>query len=76
MSCDLKELEAALPPQELENAQQFEVTSELKKLQSQMKDLYVYQKSRGGIIDVDAEENKLLLRTNSTSDTFQGNNVS
>lgn len=41
-----------------------------------MKDLYMYQKSRGGIIDVDAEENKLLLRTNANSDTFQGNNVS
>lgn len=77
MSCDLKELETALPPQELENAQQFELTRELKQLQSQMKDLYVYQKNRGGIIDIDAEENKLLLRTNnSISDTFQGNSVS
>lgn len=76
MSCDVKELKTALPPQELENAQQFEVTTELKKLQSQMKDLYVHQKNRGGIIDVDAEENKLLLRTNPTSDTFQGNTVS
>lgn len=73
---DLKELESAAPPKELENAQQFEITSDLRKLQAQMRDLYIYQKSRGGIIDVDAEENKLLLITNSSdNNTFQANNV-
>lgn len=76
ISCDLKELESAGPPKELENAQQFEITSELKKLQMQMRDLYIHQKNRGGIIDVDAEENKLLLITNSSdNNTFQANSV-
>lgn len=65
----------ALPPKELDTAQQFEVTTELRKLQAQMKDLYVYQKRRGGIIDIDAEENKLLLITNSTDDSFQSSDV-
>lgn len=76
ITCDLKELQTAGPPKELENAQQFELTSELRKLQMQMQDLFIYQKNRGGIIDVDAEENKLLLVTNSTeNNTFQSNNV-
>lgn len=77
ISCDTKELENANPPVELENAQQFEMTTDLKQLQSQMRDLYIYQKSRGGIIDIDAEENKLLLITNSADNsTFQLVNVS
>lgn len=76
ISCDLKEIENAGPPVELENAQQFEITSDLRKLQAQMRDLYVYQKRRGGIIDVDAEENKRLLITNSSdNNAFQANNV-
>lgn len=74
--CDLKELETATPPKELDNAQQFEITSDLRKLQAQMRDLYIHQKNRGGIIDVDAEENKRLLITNSSeNNTFQANNV-
>lgn len=76
INCDLKELEIAAPPKELENAQNFEITSDLRKLQAQMRDLYIYQKSRGGIIDVDAEENKLLLITNSSeNNAFQANDV-
>lgn len=73
---DMEELESAAPPKELENAQQFEITSDLRKLQAQMRDLYIHQKNRGGIIDVDAEENKLLLITNSAeNNTFQADNV-
>lgn len=34
-----------------------------------MKQLFTYQKSRGGIIDVEAEENKLLLITETNGDT-------
>lgn len=76
IACDLEELETAGPPKELENAQQFEITSDLRKIQEQMRDLYIYQKNRGGIIDVDAEENKRLLITNSAeSNTFHANNV-
>lgn len=76
ISCDLKELEAAAPPKELDSAQNFEISSDLRKLQTQMRDLYIYQKSRGGIIDVDAEENKRLLITNSSeNNAFQTNNV-
>lgn len=33
-----------------------------------MKRLFCYQKSRGGIIDIEAEENKLLLITEANSD--------
>ncbi|XP_066257918.1 E3 ubiquitin-protein ligase RNF25 isoform X1 [Euwallacea similis] len=63
--CDVKELKSALPPKELENAQNFELTCDLKMLQQKMQQLFNYQKSRGGIIDIEAEENKLLLITNS-----------
>lgn len=56
---------------ELEKAQNFEVTEELETLQAQMRKLFVYQKSRGGIIDVEAQENKLLLITES-SDSSPG----
>lgn len=52
----------------MENAQNFEVTSDLKVLQENMKRLFCYQKSRGGIIDIEAEENKLLLITEANSD--------
>lgn len=33
-----------------------------------MKQLFSYQKSKGGIIDIEAEENKLLLITESTDE--------
>jgi E3 ubiquitin-protein ligase RNF25 len=65
ISCDVQELKNALPPRELEKAQNFQVTKELQMLQAQMRKLFIYQKSRGGIIDVEAEENKLLLITES-----------
>ncbi|XP_055596790.1 E3 ubiquitin-protein ligase RNF25 isoform X2 [Uranotaenia lowii] len=44
------------PPSELANAPRFQLTDELKALQVQMNRLYMHQKSRGGIIDLDAEE--------------------
>ncbi|CAG9855869.1 unnamed protein product [Phyllotreta striolata] len=67
INCDVEELKTALPPKDLENAQNFEVTKDLRVLQDRMKQLFSYQKSKGGIIDVEAEENKLLLITE-TSD--------
>jgi len=73
ISCDVNELKSAMPPKEMENAQNFEVTKELKILQEKMQQLFIYQKSRGGIIDIEAEENKLLLITNS-GDNSSGEN--
>lgn len=68
INCDVEELKTALPPKDLENAQNFEVTSDLRVLQDRMKQLFSYQKSKGGIIDIEAEENKLLLITESTDE--------
>lgn len=48
------------PPSELINAPKFRVTDELKTLQAQMSRLYLHQKSRGGIIDLDAEEGNVI----------------
>lgn len=39
-----------------------------------MRKLFIYQKSRGGIIDVEAEENKLLLRTESNEEVLSNEN--
>ncbi|XP_074025623.1 E3 ubiquitin-protein ligase RNF25 [Leptinotarsa decemlineata] len=69
INCDVKELRLALPPKDLENAQNFQVTRELMELQENMRQLFIYQKKKGGIIDIEAEENKLLLITESSEDT-------
>lgn len=53
----------------MDNAQNFEVTSDLKILQEKMKRLFSYQQSRGGIIDIEAEENKLLLITDTEANS-------
>lgn len=68
INCDVEELKIALPPKDLENAQNFQVTSDLKILQESMRQLFSYQKSKGGIIDIEAEENKMLLITDSGDD--------
>ncbi|CAH2013040.1 unnamed protein product [Acanthoscelides obtectus] len=65
IECNVDELKTANPPKELESAQKFEVSNDLRLLQERMRQLFSYQKSRGGIIDVEAEENKLLLITQS-----------
>lgn len=69
--CDVDELKSAAPPKDLENAQKFEVTQDLRLLQQKMQQLFNYQKSKGGIIDIEAEENKLLLITNSNDNTAE-----
>lgn len=56
ISMSLEPLQAARPPAELENAPTFQLTDELKVMQSRMADLYLHQKSRGGIIDADGAE--------------------
>ncbi|XP_068145189.1 LOW QUALITY PROTEIN: E3 ubiquitin-protein ligase RNF25 [Drosophila tropicalis] len=48
-------LKCAMPPSELENAPDFRVTQELREMQQRMSQLYLQQKSRGAIIDVEAE---------------------
>lgn len=68
ISCDVDDLNKAQPPIELENAQNFSVTKDLLLLQQKMQNLFYYQKSRGGIIDIEAEENKRLLITNSSEE--------
>lgn len=40
-------------------------------LQQKMQQLFNYQKNKGGIIDIEAEENKLLLITNSNDNTSE-----
>lgn len=53
-------LENAEPPSELKNAPEFELTSDLKGLQARMADLFMHQKERGGIIDLNAEESNVI----------------
>ncbi|XP_037952732.1 E3 ubiquitin-protein ligase RNF25 [Teleopsis dalmanni] len=48
-------LKCAMPPTELENAPDFKVTRELQELQQRMSSLFLQQKSRGAIIDIEAE---------------------
>lgn len=63
-------LSSAAPPLDVENARQFEVSDELRNLQRQMASLFSHQKRRGGIIDPEAEDSKLLLVTDTVvSDT-------
>lgn len=60
-------LSGAAPPVERETARNFELNDELKTLQQQMATLFRHQQSRGGIIDPEAEESKLLLVTEPVS---------
>lgn len=57
---DVDSLKAAQPPQELENAPEFQLTEELKQLQAEMSKLFLKQKEKGGIIDVTADEKTLI----------------
>lgn len=47
------------------------MTAELRALQAKMAALFLHQQSRGGIIDVEAEESKLLVLTDSGGDRQQ-----
>lgn len=53
-------LKCAMPPSELENAPDFRVTQELRQMQHRMSQLYLQQKSRGAIIDVEAEGSAVI----------------
>ncbi|XP_044749639.1 E3 ubiquitin-protein ligase RNF25 [Coccinella septempunctata] len=71
INCDVDDLKKAAAPKQLEDAQNFSVSNELRILQAKMRELFSYQKSRGGIINIQEEENKLLLITNSSEDSSQ-----
>lgn len=53
-------LKCAMPPSELENAPEFQVTQELRQMQQRMSQLYLQQKSRGAIIDAEAEAGTVI----------------
>ncbi|KFB49685.1 AGAP012333-PA-like protein [Anopheles sinensis] len=57
---DVEPLMRCRPPAERENAPRFQLTDELKSLQAQMNRLFMHQKRRGGIIDLDAEESNVI----------------
>lgn len=57
---EVEPLISAEPPNELQNAPKFKLTTELINLQSKMADLFLHQKNRGGIIDLDADENNVI----------------
>lgn len=57
---EVEPLSKCRPPSELTNAPRFRLTDELKSLQAQMTRLFLHQKSRGGIIDLDAEEGNVI----------------
>lgn len=49
------------PPAELNNAPEFELSEDLRQLQLKMASLFLIQKSKGAIIDVDAENSGNLI---------------
>lgn len=53
-------LRCAMPPSELEKAPEFKLTHELRDLQQRMSALFLKQKNKGGIIDVDAESGTVI----------------
>lgn len=63
INCDVESLWSAPPPIDVEAATDFSVTAELRELQKQMAALYLRQQQRGGIIDLEAEGVKMLVRT-------------
>ncbi|XP_026472675.1 E3 ubiquitin-protein ligase RNF25-like [Ctenocephalides felis] len=76
IDCDLEVLSLATPPVEVEQAQNFELTAELRALQTKMSELYLHQQMKGGIIDIEAEQNKLLLTTANSQDEDENNQIS
>lgn len=67
INCDVESLYSAPPPIDVETATDFSVTAELRELQRKMSVLYLHQQQRGGIIDLEAEEIKMLVRTEDES---------
>lgn len=67
INCDVESLWSAPPPIDVEAAIDFSVTAELRELQKQMAALFLRQQERGGIIDLEAEGVKTLVRTEDES---------
>lgn len=67
ITVDMEALSKAAPPEERESARNFELDENLLMLQKKMAALFKHQQSRGGIIDLEAEESKLLLVTGAVS---------
>lgn len=63
IDCDVESLCSAPPPIDVEAATDFSVTAELRELQKQMAALFLRQQQKGGIIDLEAEGVKTLVRT-------------
>ncbi|KAG7209061.1 hypothetical protein KM043_015218 [Ampulex compressa] len=63
INCDVESLWSAPPPIDVEAATDFSVSAELRELQNQMAALFLRQQQRGGIIDLEAEGVKMLVRT-------------
>ncbi|XP_065349036.1 E3 ubiquitin-protein ligase RNF25 [Cloeon dipterum] len=71
LSCQLDRLASAAPPKDVQDALNFQLTDELKELQTKMASLFLYQQQKGGIIDPEADDSKLLLVTQTTSNEEQ-----
>lgn len=75
INCDVESLWSAPPPIDVEAATDFSVTAELKELQKRMATLFLRQQQKGGIIDLEAEGVKMLVRTeDESSATTEGLN--
>lgn len=67
-----EELLLAAPPEEEENTAAFRADDPaLVALQQKMAQLYLKQKEKGGIIDLEEEKNKFLLSSNRVSHCIQ-----
>ena len=65
MKLDSEELLLAAPPEEEENTEEFRADDPtLVALQQKMAQLYIKQKEKGGIINLEEEKNKFLLSSN------------
>lgn len=64
IDCDRSTMQLAAPPNELVKAPKFKLTEEIRCLQSKMAEMYLHQKERGGIIDLEAEEPQILAIVN------------
>ena len=71
---NLSDLLGAEPPMsEQVEPVKYKVTEDMKKLQRTMEELFIKQKEKGGIIDLEAEEKKYLVVTNSGRDDSEEN---
>lgn len=61
-------------PQELSNQTEFSLTPDLRLMQAKMKKLYLRQKAKGGIIDIEDEKNRFLLQIATQDDEEERQN--